>query len=124
MDCGTVELSVPLRCDVIQIGAGGDADVGRIRVEKGPRTISVIRVDGRPMQVDIVTDGLADSHVFDEPVGELKLVRTADRGGRSHWHPVGNFIAAKHIPDVKRFADVIGTFALAKQRRIQHSHRG
>ncbi|MDT5337745.1 MAG: hypothetical protein QOD90_3250 [Mycobacterium sp.] len=35
MNCGTVELSVPLHRDVIQIGAGGDAEIGRIRVSKG-----------------------------------------------------------------------------------------
>jgi hypothetical protein len=84
----------------------------------------VIRVDGRPIQVDIAADGVAASHVFDEPVCELKLTRTADHGGGARWGSVGNFIAAKHIPDVKRFADVIGTFAMAKQRRAQHSHRG
>ena len=76
------------------------------------------------MQVDIVADGVADSHVFDEPVRELILTRTADRGGRPCWQAEGNSIAAKHIPDVKRLADVTGTFATAKQRRAQHSHRG
>jgi hypothetical protein len=124
MIAGTIELSVPLRRGVIQIGAGGDADVGRIRVTKGPRTITVIRVDGRPMQVDIVTDAPESSRVFDAPVGELRLVRTADRGGRARWHTAGDQVVAERIPDVKRFADVIGTFAVAKQRRAQHSHRG
>lgn len=118
MEFGTVELSVPLRNGVIQIGAGGEVDVGRIRVTKEPAAITVIRVDGRPMQVDIVADAGTSSCVFAAPVAVLRLVRTATRWG------VADCLGAERIPEVKRFADVIGTFAVAKQRRAQHVHRG
>ena len=120
MVCGTVELSVPMRRDVIQVGVGGDADVGRIRVRRGPRTMTVSRVDGEPIQVDVVVaDDQQTSRVFDEPVHVLTLVRTGRR-----WSPVGSCIGAASSADVKRFVDVVGTFAVAKQRKIQHSHRG
>jgi hypothetical protein len=119
MDCGTVELSVPLLDGVIQIGAGGPAEVGRIRVSKERRTITVIRVDGRPMQVDIVADAQSSTRVFDVPVSALRLERSDSR-----WFVTENHIAAHRLSDVKRFADVVGTFAVAKQGRAQHVHRG
>ncbi|KAA0098017.1 hypothetical protein CIW49_15190 [Mycolicibacterium sp. P1-18] len=118
MACGTVELRVPLRDGVIQIGAGGPADVARIRVSKQPRTITVIRVDGRPIQVDIA-DPQSSIRVFDVPVHALRLWRSDDQ-----WRVVGNPVAAERLCDVKRFADVVGTFAVAKQERAQHAHRG
>ena len=56
MPSGTVELSVPVIGGVIQIGAGGDVDVGRIRVFKEQGTVTIAQVDGAPMQVEIVVD--------------------------------------------------------------------
>lgn len=116
IDCGTIELSVPLRYDVIQVGLGGDAEVGRIRVIRRPGLVEVTRVDGRPIQVDVL-DGTFAWRVFDDPVAELRLVRTT-----AGWTSVGD--CAAHPAAVKRFADVIGVFAVAKQERDQHSHRG
>ncbi|GAB7071524.1 hypothetical protein JCM12141A_58130 [Mycolicibacterium hodleri] len=119
MACGTVELSVPLRDGVIQIGAGGQADVGRIRVSKKRRAITVFRVDGRPMQVDIVADAQSSTRVFAVPVRVLRLARSESR-----WSVVGKLVGAHRLSDVKRFADVVGTFAVAKQARAQQAHRG
>jgi len=119
MELGTVELSVPLLRGIIQIGAGGEADVGRIRVTKESGTVTVVRVDGGPIQVDIVADTQSSARVFAAPVPALRLARSADR-----WSVCGNPIAAERLSDVKRFADVVGTFAVAKQGRAQHSHRG
>lgn len=119
MACGTVELSVPLRDGVIQIGAGGHADVGRIRVAKERRAITVVRVDGRPMQVDIVADTQSSIRVFAVPVPVLRLERSESR-----WSVVGRSVEAHRLSDVKRFADVVGTFAVAKQGRAQQAHRG
>ena len=119
MACGTVELSVPLLDGVIQIGAGGPADVGRIRVSKDGRTITVMRVDGRPMQVEIVVDPQSSTRVFDVPVPALRLERSDSR-----WLVTKNPVAAHRLSNIKRFADVIGTFAIAKQGRGQHAHRG
>ena len=123
MCCGTVELGVPLRGDVIQIGVGGDVDVGRIRVSKSSQTVTVTRVDGRPMQVVDVAECSPTARVFDEPVRVLILVRT---GGR--WVAAGSDAGASPA-GIARFADVVGTFAAAQQRRTgqwrrQHSHRG
>lgn len=119
MALGTIELSVPLLDGIIQIGAGGQADVGRIRVTKESCTITVVRVDGRPIQVDIVADAQSSTRVFEAAVPALRLVRSDTR-----WLVAGNAIAAEGLSDVKRFADVVGTFAVAKQGRVQHSHRG
>ncbi|MEU0495723.1 hypothetical protein [Mycobacterium sp. NPDC006124] len=119
MICGTVELSVPQRRGVILVGAGGPADVGRIRVSKERRTITVTRVDGLPMQVDVVDDDASSTRVFDTPIFALRLLRSNGR-----WLVVGNSIAAKRVCDVKRFADVVGTFAVAKQGRAQQAQRG
>ena len=119
MEFGTIELSVPLLDGIIQIGAGGETDVGRIRVTKEPCTVTVVRVDGGPIQVDIVADAQSSARVFAVPVPALRLERSADR-----WSVAGNPVDAQCVPDVKRFADVVGTFAVAKQGRPQHSHRG
>jgi hypothetical protein len=117
---GTIELSVPLRDDVIQVAARGDGDteIGRIRVAKGRRTVTVIRVDGKPIQVDITTDAqrcTTKTRVFCEPVRELRLRRMRDHAGRAGWCAEGEFVNVTHQQNVKQFADTIGTFALRKQ---------
>jgi hypothetical protein len=117
---GTIELSVPLRDDVIQVAARGDGDteIGRIRVSKGRRTVTVIRVDGKPMQVDITTDDqtcMTKTRVFCEPVRELRFRRTRDRAGQPSWCAEGENVNAADQQNVKQFADTIGTFALQKQ---------
>lgn len=114
MELGTIELSVPLLDGIIQIGAGGETDVGRIRVTKETCTVTVVRVDGGPMQVDIVADAQSSARVFAVPVPALRLVRSKNR-----WQVAGTAIAAERLWDVKRFADVVGTFAVAKQGRRQ-----
>jgi hypothetical protein len=124
MEFGTIELSVPLVGGVIQIGAGGEADVGRIRVTKESCTVTVVRADGGPIQVDIVADAQSSTRVFEAAVPALRLVRSDTR-----WLVAGNAVGAERLSDVKRFADVVGTFAAAKQgrakeERAQHSHRG
>lgn len=124
MEFGTIELSVPLVGGIIQIGAGGEADVGRIRVTKESCTVTVVRADGGPMQVDIVADAQSSTRVFEAAVPALRLVRSDTR-----WLIAGNAVAAERLSEVKRFADVVGTFAAAKQGKAkqgsaQHSHRG
>lgn len=119
MESGTIELSVPLLDGIIQIGAGGETDVGRIRVTKEPCTVTVVRVDGGPIQVDIVADAQPSARVFAVPVPALRLVRSETR-----WLIAENAVAAERLSEVKRFVDVVGTFAVAKQGRPQHSHRG
>ena len=69
MEFGTIELSVPLLDGIIQIGAGGEADVGRIRVTKESGTVTVVRVDGVPIQVDIVADAQSSTRVFAVQIG-------------------------------------------------------
>ena len=118
MEFGTIELSVPLVGGIIQIGAGGDTDVGRILVTKESCTVTVVRVDGVPIQVDIVADAQSSTRVFKAAVPALRLVRSDTR-----WL-VEKSLGAERLSDVKRFADVVGTFAVAKQGRAQHSHRG
>jgi hypothetical protein len=111
---GTVELSVPLIGGVIQIGAGGELDVGRIRVSKDPGTVTITQVDGAPIQVEIVvdTDQTTKSTVFREPVEVLRLTRVADAVG-AIWYMTGpiNVTRPEHL---KQFADVIGVFGSAK----------
>ncbi|MCV7422080.1 hypothetical protein H7K45_16130 [Mycobacterium yunnanensis] len=119
MDDGTVVLSVPLRRGVIVIGAGGPADVGRIRVSKTRGTITVSRLDGRPLHVDVVGDGPSTTRVLDVPGPVLTLLRS-----RGRWTVANPAIGAERPCGVKRFADVVGTFAVAKQRRCQHAHSG
>ena len=118
MEFGTIELSVPLVGGIIQVGAGGDTDVGRILVTKESCTVTVVRVDGGPIQVDIVADAQSSTRVFKAVVPALRLVRSDTR-----WL-VEKSLGAERLSDVKRFADVVGTFAVAKQGRAQHSHRG
>jgi len=121
---GTIELSVPLRDDVVQIGAGGDVDVGRIRVSNAAGSITVVRVDGRPIQVEVVTgDGLA-TRVFCAPVPRVLLVRFVDPTGRARWQPSGAAAQVRRASLLKQFADVLGTFVTAKQSDHQHSQRG
>jgi hypothetical protein len=120
MPDGTVELSVPLIGGVIQIGAGGDLEVGRIRVVKDPNAVTVVHVDGRPMQVETVVDSeqATRSAVFREPVEALRLERTTDGAGVAVWYATGpvNVDRPEHL---KQFADVIGRFASAKQRTVR-----
>lgn len=120
MRCGTIELSVPLRDDVIQVAAraDGETEIGRIRVAKGPRTVTVIRVDGKPIQVDITVDAqtcTTTTRVFREPVRELRFRRTRDPAGQPSWCAEGEDVLFAHQQSVKQFADTIATFAVRKQ---------
>jgi hypothetical protein len=118
MPSGTVELSVPLIGGVIQIGVGGDLEVGRIRVRKDSSTVTVTRVDGRPMQVEVVVDThqTTKSPVFREPVRVLRLRRLADPAGAG-WYTTTSMNVAR--PEhLKQFADIIGVFGSAKQRNV------
>jgi hypothetical protein len=114
MRCGTIELSVPMRDDVIQVAARSDGDtaIGRILVTRGERTVTVIRVDGKPIQVEITADGQAKTRVFHEPVRELRFKRTHDGRG---WCAEGNDVRFAHPQALKQFADTIATFAVRKQ---------
>lgn len=116
MPSGTVELSVPVIGGVIQIGAGGDVDVGRIRVFKDPGTVTVAQVDGAPMQVEIVVDtGQATrSAVFQESVEVLQLKRSTDATGRAVWS-AAEPVNVTHPERLKQFADIIAVFGAAKQ---------
>lgn len=119
LDCGTFHLSVPLVDDVIQIGIGGDTDVGTIEVTKTATALRVRRVDGRPIQAELLTYHPQDTGpvlrttVFDPPVRSLTLERLSSPG---LW-------AGTSATDVDREATVgqfvrtIATFGLAKQRR-------
>jgi hypothetical protein len=126
MHCGTVELSVPLRDDVIQVGARGNLESARIRVSKGPRTIVVVRVDGRPLQADIIItvcrsdeagtdDEWTTAAVFREPVRALRLTGTRDETGQLWWSAPHTRHTVAHHAHLKQLADTIGTFATAKQ---------
>jgi hypothetical protein len=119
---GTIELSVPLRDGVIQVAARGDGDteIGRIRVAKGRETVTVIRVDGQPIQVDITTDTgtcTTKTRVFREPVSELRFRRMRDPDGRPRWCAEG--LPFAYQQGVKQFADTIATFAVRKQEAAQ-----
>jgi hypothetical protein len=118
---GTVELSVPLIAGVIQIGARGDLEVGRIRVVKTPSAVTVRRVDGSPLQVEIIVDGdqVTRSTVFRQPVEQLRLQRTTDGAGTTAvWYAPGpiNVDRTEHL---KQFVDIIGRFATAKRRTVR-----
>jgi hypothetical protein len=115
MRSGTVELSVPLIGGVIQIGAGGDLEVGRIRVCKDPSIVTVTQVDGSPMQVEIVgdSDQATRSAVFREPVEVLRLNRVAD-GVDTIWY-ASEPINVTRAERLKQFADIIGVFGSQKQ---------
>jgi len=119
MPSGTVELSVPVIGGVIQIGAGGDVDVGRIRVFKDPGTVTVAQVNGAPMQVEIVLDNgqKARSAVFEESVEVLRLKRCTDASGRVLWS-AAEPVNVTHPDRLKQFADIIGVFGAAKQDKL------
>jgi hypothetical protein len=123
MRCGTIELSVPLRDDVIQVAArsDGDTEVGRIRVAKGRETVTVRRVDGKPIQVDITVDGetcTTKTRVLRQPVHELRFRRTRDPDGRRSWCAEGQDVRFAQERSVKQFADTIATFAVRKQELV------
>ena len=116
---GTIELSVPLRDDVIQVAARGDGDteIGRIRVAKGRETVTVIRVDGNPIQVDIIDQACTTTtRVFPEPVREVRFRRAFDSAGQPRWCAEGLFVDPQRV---KQFADTIATFAVRKQEAAQ-----
>jgi hypothetical protein len=80
--------------------------------------VTVIRVDGKPIQVDITTDTetcTTRTRVFREPVRELRFRRTCDPDGRPSWAAEGEDVRFAQQQSVKQFADTIATFAVRKQ---------
>ncbi|GAY14557.1 hypothetical protein [Mycobacterium sp. shizuoka-1] len=123
--CGTVTLSVPLCDDIVHIGVRDAPQTGALRVRKRPRSVTVDRVDGRPLQVAIVDqrDGLTGSAgqaaplvslVFREPVQALEL-RRCRGAGRRGWEVATS--AATDAGQLQQFLDTVGAFGSAKQAR-------
>jgi hypothetical protein len=115
MPGGTVELSVPLIGGVIQIGAGGELEAGKIRVSKNADSVTVRQVDGRPLQVEIVCE-TGKLTVFHEPVAVLSLTRVIEAMGQSAWC-AERHVHVTHGDRLKEFAEVIATFGTAKRRK-------
>ena len=120
--CGTIHLSVPLLDDVIQIGIGGNPDVGTIQVSKTAAALRVCRVDGKPLQADLLQyhpDGpepVVRTTVFDEPVDCLVLERVQSQSSPGLWVSTLTIRVERHR-SVGQFVRTIATFGLAKQRR-------
>lgn len=123
---GTIELSVPLRDDVIQVGARDVPITGTVRVCKKRRTVTVRRTDGKPLQVDFIrqpatsADGLdqgaiTDTLVFRPALTTLLLQRRRDAAGRPSWQTAG-MCGVADVRLIKQFVDTVATFGLAKQR--------
>jgi hypothetical protein len=116
---GTMYLSVPLVDDVIHVGLGGDYLTGTIRVSKSPTVVTVRRVDGKPMQAQILRDRPeyagpdTGTAVFREPVDCLTLERT----GRGLWFARCDGHVDRH-QDLQQLVNTIATFGLAKQRKM------
>jgi len=123
MRSGTVCLSVPLRNDIIQVGAGGELTSSTIQVSKTPTTVAVRRTDGRPIQAQILHDHpgytgpTRRTTVFDEPLNCLRLQRITSCDGAGLWLATA-VVHPDRRQDLEQFVKTIATFGLAKQRTI------
>jgi hypothetical protein len=120
--CGKLYLSVPLLHDIIQVGVGGAVTTGMIEVWRTPTAVTVRRVDGKPLQAQILReqsgpDGRSvREEVFSEPRDCLRLQRTGGADGPSLWL-VSDGVDVEPSRDLRQFVTTIATFGLAKQRR-------
>lgn len=123
--CGTITLSVPLKEDIIQMGARDCPDKGTLRVHKGRRTATVQRIDGKPMQAEIIhapeNASKSGTHcapsvstVFHQPVQTLRLKRQRHNGGKG-WQMSATLPNLNNSAHITQFLDVIGAFGLGKQ---------
>jgi hypothetical protein len=128
---GTVTLRVPLVDDVIPIGLGGRFATCRLVISKSRRDVRIGRADGRPIQVVLITDvdermghrvvrRTTRQNVFRRSVSELALVRLPARAGLFGGYVVTDAVDVIDTERIKQFADVVGGFAAAKQRRTAH----
>jgi hypothetical protein len=128
MHWGTIDLSVPLVDDVIQVGIGGDFATSVLRVTLDATAVTVRRLDGNAMQVHILRDDqestergvrhrITSANVFHEPVARLRLTRVLVGDGRQLWEAGGTAYANRH-QNLKQFVHTIARFGLAKQRRM------
>ncbi|MCB1264075.1 MAG: hypothetical protein KDB56_05695 [Mycobacterium sp.] len=117
---GTVALSVPLRDGLIQVGTADTLPSATIEVCTGPAAVSVQRIDGQPLQAQIVhrrPDGTEELRtVFTEPVARLRLRRTRHINGPRLW-VVTEGAEARSAADLVQLIRTIVRFAAAKQRR-------
>jgi len=123
MDSGTIQLSVPLLDNAIQVGIGGNVATATIQVSKTATTVTVRRTDGAPMQVQILhehrgyTGPTVRTNVFRTPVDCLRLERRVTANGPSRWFPAET-VRVNRRQDLSRFVATIATFGLAKQRQV------
>lgn len=119
MPWGVIELRVPLLGDVIPIGVGGNLPTSRIRVCSDGHWVRVRRIDGKPIQVALITgsaEQIRRCNVFRRPIEELLLMRVGvGRGAPGRYRPA-NGIDATSMQNLKQLADTIATFATAKRR--------
>lgn len=118
LNCGTVFLTVPILGEAIQVGAADRLAMTTIEVRTTPRTVTVRRTDGNPLQARIVHRGqdgaVFRTPVFTEPVAELRLRRLARPLGAPLWL-VASRERIRRSSDLLQLITTIVTFGVAKQ---------
>jgi hypothetical protein len=130
MGPGTVALRVPTWQDVIQIDyIEKDDEWGRIFASKRglEDSVEVWRVDGKPMQVEVVVptyDQKTNKRVqterlpvFEEPVTEVEFRKVRMEDGRRMWVTLGEGVRVTDTERVKLLAEVVGKWACVRQGR-------
>lgn len=105
---GAIRLTVPLVDDTIQIGLGGRYLTGAIDVVKSPALFTVRRVDGRPLQAQIVRD--EPGIVFRAPIPHLTLRRV-----HSGWWVAPRSVPVGRVADLEQLVRTVANFGSAKQ---------
>lgn len=116
---GSIELAVPMMGEVIPIGVGADLPTGRIRICSDCRSVRVHRVDGKPMQVALLSDtggGPTQCNVFHQPVSELVLVEVGGCHGVTGRYRPQNRADVANMSNLQQLAETIAAFATAKHR--------
>lgn len=117
---GSIELGVPLLNDVIQIGAITPTVPGRIIVKKGFRNVQISRLDGEPLQAEVISalgvnmPRYERTRVFTTPVEAVELRRRRDLGGRACWFAAGD-VDVTTRDAIETFAQTVGLYARLKQ---------
>lgn len=116
---GSIELAVPMLGEVIPIGVGGSLPMGRIRICSHCRSVRVHRVDGKPMQVAVLSDTggrPTQCNVFHQPVSELTLIDIGEYHGVTGRYRPMNRADVANMSNLQRLAETLAAFATAKHR--------
>jgi hypothetical protein len=113
----SIEIWVPVRQDVVQLGMLDKKEHLPLEVTIGTGEVTIRRADGALLQVESHESRHGEKTripIFERPIDELRLRRLQEHLGRWTWQAGSENLPVSEVNLLGRFVGLVGTFAWAK----------